>query len=323
MSDYQVSRATTLSRFLSRQNIQAWRIPILITNNAVLVSRRRTRVLPLVPQTRLMANDLVRIIEPLPSAASTALARAVATQAKDLSFIPGTSPFDEQYKNVMRARPSTHLISDRSIASLSDFVRALGQSTEISSPIRHLLIHSHANDEGLLFIQLATGNSREIVYEDLEEASRTGRIRIASEYLEPRPLDQSGNTIAPEIMIRGCRIGLAVPFLRQLKTALGGQFNVSAPKYFMAVAQYTRPAGYLEYLAYGFTITSKTRIRTKSLALRAFAAGGFTRYDGSSVTHQNLSRWIPRNIRRTQRVTTRVISPISGSLGCRNSGSFA
>ncbi len=313
MADFLVDRPGALGPFLRRQGVQRWRISILIAHSGVLVMRQGTRVTPLAEDTRLAENDLVRMIEPPPAAVTAALAREATQHARDLAFVPGTSGFDEQMKNVMRHRPQTNLFADTLITSLRGFISALGRSDQVTHPIRHLLIGSHANPEGLLFMQLDTLGAGHITYEQLEEAARTRRIEIAAEHLEPRPEDASGQSVPAQVHIHGCRIGMAPPYLRKLKEALGNRYPVSAPKYFQVAAEHVRPAGYVEYLAYSFTIARPTAFRNRAAAVTAFSTAGFTRYDGTPVPPQAWARWVPDRIARTSRLRVSAISPIGNT----------
>lgn len=307
MEDFLVDRPGALGRFLRRQGIQRWRVPILLQHGGVLVARRHTRVTRLAETTWLDEGDLVRMIEPLPPAVAAALARTATREARDLAFVPGTSSFDEQLKNVMRHRPATVLFADAAVTSLRGFIAALGRSDQVTHPIRHLLLGSHANPEGLLFMQLDLGDAGHITYEQLEEAVRSRRLEVAPELLEPRPQDTNGQNVAAHVHIHGCRIGMAPPYLRKLKEALGNRCPVIAPKYFQAAAQHVRPAGYLEYLAYSFSIARPTRFRNRAAAITAFAGAGLTRYDGTLVAPRSWSDWIAERMTATSRTRVHAI----------------
>ncbi|MBI3897487.1 MAG: hypothetical protein HY308_04220 [Gammaproteobacteria bacterium] len=312
MADYIVDGTARLDRFLRQQDVQAWRIPILIAHDGVRVFRAGTAVTPISATTALEDGDTVRVVDPPPSSVTTALQQEADNNARDLAFVPGTSAYDRRMQQLMGVRTDTVLFSDTLVDSLRGFVRALGRSDQITHPIRHLLISSHTNPEGLLFMKLDTLGANHITYEDLEAAVRGNTLTIASPLLDPRPNDATtGQPIAAQVLIRGCRIGQAVPYLRKLKEAFGNTLPVVAPKHFHVVAQQSRPAGFAEYMAYGFTQARAAAFRNKAAAVRAFGAAGFTRIDGTPVPARSWGEWIPRRITSTQSLTTRVISPIT------------
>lgn len=312
MTDFVVDAPRGLESFLRRQGVQRWRIPILLAHGGVVVLRRGAALTAPARDTRLDEGDVVRVLEPPPAAAAAALAHAARHDAHDLAFVPGTTEFEETMRGLMRHRPRTALFDHALVDHLRGFVAALGRSDSVTHPIRDLIIGSHANREGRFFIKPDLLEPDDITYEVLEEAVRNRRFTVAGEHLEPRPFGDDGAPLAPRILIRGCRIGNAPAYLRKLKEAFGHRYAVVAPKHFHVVARHLRPAGFVEYLAYGFTLSRPRPFRTRALAVAAFAGAGFTRIDGAPVPSGRWGEWLPASITRNARSRVAVRSPVTG-----------
>jgi len=313
MADFQVDASTRLDRFLRSQGFQPWRVPVLVSSGGVRVLRGGSVITLSGPETSLQQNDVVRVVEPAPQSVVTALQTAANTSARDYAFVPGTTAFDRRMAGLMDHRPQTIRIDDPLVDSLSGFIRALGRNAAVTAPIRHLVVASHANPEGLLFLKLTTLDAAHVTYEDLEASVRARSLNVDPALLQPRPQDSAGTAIAAQFLVRGCRIGTAPAYLRKLKEALGNAIPVIAPKHFHIVAQLTRPAGFVEYMGYSFAFTRPSQLRDRPAVLAAFQAGAFPRIDGSTVPVRSWNDWVPRNPHQTgeQEVAAAVLNPVT------------
>lgn len=313
MADFQVDSSTRLDRFLRSQGFQPWRVPVLVSSGGVRVLRGGSLITLGGPETPLQQNDVVRIVDPPPQSVVTALQTAANTGARDYAFVPGTSAFDRRMAGLMDHRPQTTRLDDPLVDSLSGFVRALGRNAAITAPIRHLVVASHANPEGLLFLKLTMLDPAHVTYEDLEGAVRARSLNVDQALLQPRPQDSSGSPIPAQFLVRGCRIGNAPAYLLKLKEALGNALPVIAPKHFHIVAQLTRPAGFVEYMGYSFAFTRPAQLRDRAAVLAAFQAGAFSRIDGSPVPARSWDDWVPRNPHQAgeQEVAATVLNPVT------------
>jgi hypothetical protein len=315
--NFPVYSATTLGRFLLREvKLQQWRIPYLIQCKGVRVYRDRAFIKINGPDTRLKDGDFVQVDDPLSEACTKALAAIPAADYRDYAFVPGKTAFDLQMAGVLDNRPRTIRINNASIDSLAGFIRALGSETAITSPIRHLIVASHANPEGKLFIRLAILAAAEITFEDLEASVKDKSLLIDSRLLEPRPKDDGGNPVAATFLIRGCRIGTALPYLKKLKEALGNTITVIAPKHFHDAAQQSKPAGFVEYMSYSFPIYRPKSFSNQGEAVKAFTGAGFTRIDGQPVSAKLWPGWIPTkelNKQGNNSVPATIVSPITNA----------
>jgi hypothetical protein len=318
MANFTVTTASLLGSFLRQNGVQQWRIPVLTGCGGVRVIRDRAFIQLNGAETRLQQNDLVQIVDPLPDACAAALRRIPAADFRDYAFVPGTSPFDLKMAGVMDHRPQTIRINDPLIDSLAGFIRAFSSSALITNPIRSLVIASHANPEGLLFLALTIASPNRISFEDLEAAVNSKLLVVAPNLLEPRPNDSTGSPIAAAFLIRGCRIGSTLPYLRKLKEALGNNITVIAPKHFHIAAQNTRPAGFVEYMGYNFAINRPRPFANRAATITDFSTAGFTRIDGQPVPARLWSTWLPARDREInqvgeQQIPTTIISPITNA----------
>jgi hypothetical protein len=311
--DYQVDHSTTLDVFLGRQGVQAWRIPVLVANGGALVSRNGSFITLAGPTTRLLGRDTVRVVDPPPTAVVNALQSAANSGARDYAIVPGTSPFDVKMAGVMDHRPSTIRLASTVADSLAGFVRAL-RTDSITAPIRHLIVCSHANPEGILFLKLDTLNAAHVTYQDLETAVTSRMLVVDGALLQPRPRDAAG-PVAATFLVRGCRIGTAPVYLAKLKEALGNGLPVIAPLHFHIAAQQTRPPGFVEYMCYGFSLNRPQQLADKAAVVRAYQAGAFTRIDGRPVPARSWPDWVPRNPHAAaqQDVAATVLNPITNA----------
>lgn len=285
MADFTVTQPDKLADFLGRAaQLQPWRIPFLIALDAITVMRGSSSLPSLQASTQLLTDDEVSLLSPLPALLPD------PTDFRDYCFVPGTDPVSRALAALMRARPQSVLLS--SMTDLKSFVDGLS-GAEIKGPIRHIYVGSHANDAGDLFMALdpSSPQGSAIEFEDLEQAEKSGALKIDPKLLEPRPADvaplglatssagelvlQPGLSSLPEnaqFRVRGCRIGKAKPFLFQLKKALGGSIAVNAPKHFDALADWSNPAGSFEYMEFDLQLRRTQQLKTSKEAVAAFVA---------------------------------------------------
>jgi hypothetical protein len=322
MADFTVDTGGTLESRLTRNGIQAWRAPVLIASNAVKVWRNKAFITVTGPTMKVESGDVIRIADPLPPGAIKALQAAADKNASDYAFVPGTSPFDLKMAGVLDNRPRTIRIKDPLVDSLKGFIAALSKNRAITAPIRDVIIASHANPEGFLFMKLDLLGAGEITYEDLEAAVKAKSLVIDSAWLEPRPRDASATAIPARFLVRGCRIGTPFPklkdqhpYLTKLKQALGNKVPVFAPKHFHVGAEQSAPAGFVEYMSYSFPLRRPKRIANQALVIKAFQNGGFTRIDGKPVPAKLWAGWVPPNphAKYEQKVDATVLNPITNA----------
>jgi hypothetical protein len=302
--DLIVDSDTRLDRFLRRNRIQMWRIPILVAKGGVKVFRGNGKEVPLKDaKTRVDANDRVRLISPLPSACVQALQKEANTNWRDYAIVPGSTPFDKQLAKFVQARDKTTLIKDPSMLNLRGFFDGLATSDQIVNPVRHLLIVGHGGMTGAFHIALFAGFQDVVVtYEDLEKALKDKSLIMDLSLMMPRPVEKTGKS-QPNLRLLGCSIGGEVPFMKKFKEALGGQIVLVAPKHFLIGATLVNPPGECAYMDYNFTVYfpslgPKDPARKKADVVAAFVkksnSGDFKREDKNAVPKKAWNEWVPK-----------------------------
>lgn len=318
MTDYVVDRPMALDTFLRKKDFQAWRIEVLVECGAIkLFSEGAERPLKRGIKTHVDVDDIVRIPRPLPDHCQKAMKKRVDTDFRDYAWIPGTSKFDKLMATTLEHRPNTIRIKEASITTLVQFVKMLENSTLVTHPVRHLVLGSHANNEGQLKLPLTGGTGKFIDWEDLEAVIKSKSLKLDDEWFQPRPHEKNQQApTAYHLLIRGCRIGTERVYLRKLREALGGRIVISAPKHFDGVAkQNVRPKGFVEYLAYSFSTNSPTPLKTKDAVVKALlATPGLKLIDNSPIPEKKWRDWVPSNpeVKFEQEELTSVMSPVTG-----------
>jgi hypothetical protein len=231
----------------------------------------------------------------------------------DYGFAPGASAYDGLMRHLLDDRPNTDLISLRAVRTVADFFQHLEATAAIPKPVGNLLIASHGNDSGWMQIDLDGALAVDTQYEVVEQAVTSGSVTLPKDLYH----NADGTVAATTIQIRGCRIGVAEPFVDKLKEAFGGDVPVGAPKHFHVVfpGNYANGlGGMFEYLAYSFKIVRRDPFGAaeRGQLVAAFAGAGFTLIDGSAVPGNRWDKWVP-SARRMNRTRTR--TAISVPLG--------
>ncbi len=271
---------------------------------------------------RVDVGDVVTVPDRLPQACSRALDNPPDADFRNYAFVPGTTGFDNEMREFMRLRPHTTIFADPLVDNLVAFLRALQSNPAITNPIRHIIIASHANPEGNLQMSLDSTADRVIEFEDLDGLSGASSITIPAQgVLDPRPKDSSGRAVDAVFHVRGCRIGNAIPFMRLLKSKLGGRVKVTAPKHMDVMSRHVNPDGRVERMSYGFQVNNPTAFRNSREARAGFDAKGFTLIDNTRVPTARWGDWVPRTLPRIRsgrsqwaevNVDTRMGNPVTG-----------
>ncbi len=284
MPQWQIQQPSSLGHALRGQGVAQWKIPVLIDSGAIQVFRGNTQLTLRGEATHVRMYDLVRLLDPLPAAATAALQKAADSSCRDYALVTGTSPYDKEMARLLDARPETIRVKNPLLLDLARFVTALGTSREATHPIRHLLPASHGNEEGHFWLRVGSMN-RGIDYGDLVALVASKAIVIDDKMLEPRPTDPKTKAPIPaRFIMRGCRIGHKEKFVRKLKEALGNKTPVAAPLHFHLATPIRKPhPGHIEYLAYSFEYFSPTRVKDRRALITAMAGKAFPRIDKKPV----------------------------------------
>lgn len=238
----------------------------------------------------------------------------------DYAFAPGkpgrervvTTVYDRLAQRMLDRRPNTTRIPRRrSIQCLHDFVQHLINAPSVPKPIEDILIGGHANDSGEWFVPLHRRQRGPTTYELLEDSYTDPSKEIS---LPPSIFGlNEGDPPTQYVHLKGCNIGRSLPFLGNIIFAMG-PINVTAPKHFHYL-YYHRHYGVFESMQYQYRVLSPTRITDRAALIAAFMATNPQYYDGTAVPESDLTPWIPRNIRRTQKFN--IHAPLGLVLGRR------
>lgn len=329
-----------LDLFLKRETgFQQWRILALLKCGALELTRGGTKSTLTKEDHKLKAGDTIELQSPLSQPCQNALTNIPQTGFRDYVFA-NPKPADAYEKFVIRylqLRPQTVVLSNTSVSALASFIKALGKDDRVRHPIRHLVIASHASRSGLLALNLHGASAAKVItYEDLETAASGTYLKIDPQLLEPRPKDASGNAIPAQVHIKGCNIGnpIALPFLQLLKKALGGQFGLTAPKFFhslKAVSHTIRRGRTVvsstlveiwEFFSYEFVLYRTSPFGSKTDAVTEFEAAfkanpNAQRIDSVPVPKSDWERWIPSTMPGENKVGT-VNVPVTSTLSSKS-----
>jgi hypothetical protein len=240
----------------------------------------------------------------------------------DFGFAP--APKKDQHSADLRSmfelRANTRLIKvARGITSVRGFIQHLSTASSVARPVGDLLLGMHANDEGELKIPLFAGQGGDWAkFEALETSLSDPKKSIA---IPDATIGfTAGDPITHALHLKGCNIGLAPKFLVKLKEALGGNVNVTAPKFFHGTTP--EPQGAFEYLGYYFAlrrpdlfIDPTTKKPDRAKALSEFDTAQFPLIDNSIVPTADWAKIIPAN--PNAEIRKHVTSKLGTSFGKR------
>lgn len=220
----------------------------------------------------------------------------------DQAFAPGTSDFDVLAREALALRrpegqtaPTTQVLSTS--GTLEGFLRELAASpVRVQRPVPEIILLSHASETGWLEMALTDEERNEQQWDTLTRAGTT--LNIPDEVLK-----DGGGTLHPAIVrVRGCRIGIANPFLRKLKGALKNVSTLIAPRHFQAASDWkdeTRTiVGRLEFLMYCFEsypkrpVSPPPKSTPRQSIIDTFKADQHVRVDGAVVPDDQWGRWL-------------------------------
>lgn len=193
------------------------------------------------------------------------------------------------------ARGNTTLVSPSGATSIEDFFNSLVSS---SLTAEDLVVGSHASDEGFLFLALDSSHTAlPIKFEDLQAVQTSGTIKIPASVRGPDT----------KFHVKGCAIGSddSLPFLTLLKQVLDNPAQVTAPKFFHGLYEFTR-VGIFEFMGNDFRIVSKDAFPTRAALVAAFQAAGLTLLDGSAVPAADIDKWVKRTLQLKPAVSHKV-----------------
>jgi hypothetical protein len=218
----------------------------------------------------------------------------------DQAFIaaPVTTGSDEDnmfYKNLRNAmeerRPTNATVPTTKIfqegGTLEDCLKSMSTSPSLDRPVNELVLVSHASETGWMEMALTDDLRQTTQYEDLDAAKTA--INIPETILQ-----KDGATQKAKVRVKGCRIGLSLPFVDHLKIALGPVDTITTSKHFHGGADWKKndeTEGYIEYLVYCFESYSLSPITKLGDAIALLKGDGHKYFDASSVPDTKWKEW--------------------------------
>jgi hypothetical protein len=222
----------------------------------------------------------------------------------DYAFDPRSTRYDKVIRTMFSYRPNTTVVQGPGLNTVEDFFNNLANN--VSTPLTNVLLGSHGNEAAQMALEFVDGFGY-TSYEALEFAINgviKRQCQLVDKIINPRPQDSSHQPIPAFVFIKGCRIGIAVPFLQKMKEVINGlsttQIGVSAPKFFYELYSKT-PQGIFECFLYDFHAYMNKPFTTKAdlIAELKKPKYGYKDIYGTSITDNQWNGWIPRNIRKT------------------------
>ena len=229
----------------------------------------------------------------------------------DYGFAPGGTGYDRLARLLLKRKPNTVVVHQQGIRDVEAFIDHLNTDVNITKPLGDILIVSHGNASGWMAIDLDSSSvdpdgtpAKRTTYEVLEQSvavnPHTVEIPAALHDSQPDP-------VPFDVHIRGCRIGQARPFVEKLKEAFVRASSVTAPRHFHFAGgigssrkRLTKYGSY-EYLSYAFELSRRSKLKSRTQAVNAFHAQGFTFIDGSAIPKARWKRWIQKKLKRRTR----------------------
>ena len=168
-------------------------------------------------------------------------------------------------------------VSRPPVQTLGDFITFINTDPSVTQPIGNIFVGAHSNAQGFIVLQMTAGQAEgsNSSYETIEKATLTGALAINNTVIGPTPA-------AHFFHFKGCSIGRNVALLNEWKLALGGQIQVTAPRFNHGL--YTDQFnGVWEYMTYDFMVTSPTPIKDRDTLIQQFQNAKFTYVESGAV----------------------------------------
>ncbi|HME97882.1 MAG TPA: hypothetical protein VKN16_27075, partial [Methylomirabilota bacterium] len=104
MPDWRIQKPSSLRHALRGRGLVEWQIPVLIDSGAIQLFRGTTQIqLTKGPLTHVDQFDVVRLLDPLPKTATTALQTAADTTCRDYAVVPGVgrTKYDDELAKLL------------------------------------------------------------------------------------------------------------------------------------------------------------------------------------------------------------------------------
>lgn len=269
------------------------------------------------PDRVLEPGQKVYVDRPYPPACRKAFERIPSSDYVDYGFAPGTGSFEDAIRAVLQAKAGVRVIEGpQNLVDIFRFLRFAAPR-----PIRSIYLGAHSWIGGRLSIRATpTSSPYGPDYDALQELHDSDLLGFTDAEVQPRPRDARGKTVPLDVHIRGCRLGIAKPWLELFKRALWSRVGdksavgrVTAPKHFQVAGRYDPPDGATEYMYYGFGASSPQRLTNRADIVRALHLAGHRTIDGKRVPYHSWNAWVPsKGFDAEHSGKTQIVLPLDG-----------
>jgi hypothetical protein len=317
MPTYPVNQnQTSVGEFLRQRSISPriqnpnTRVPELLQCHGVVhYTRSGTRTVVSDESFQVERGDFLVVADVCATGESQTI--VAAFQSSDFAFVIPRDTFGTNAENYMNRRPETRtIVSSGTINSLDAILSTIISGPLITTPIKDILIVSHANGGGFLFMKLRNNSqSDRISYDELENFfNEQNRPQMNSRYIRDNA----------NIYIRGCNIGKESRFLSLIKRLFGNNVTVTAPKHIdrFAFITYGSTTHRYENMLYHFIIYNRTALANKQQVVDAFynRTPSFEDVFNHSITEAQFDSWVPQNINNNSTANHPCSNPIDNHL---------
>jgi hypothetical protein len=222
----------------------------------------------------------------------------------DFAFDPRGTKYDVTIRKMFSLRKDTTVVQQQFINTVDDFFNYLANN--VSTPLTNILLGSHGNEAGQMALEFTDGfgfTSYEALVFCIKGFKR--KCQLVDKIINPRPLDPTTHQPIPAfIFIRGCRIGVAVPFLQKMKEVVNGlsttPVSISAPKFFIEL--YDQAQGIFECFLYDFHAYMNTPFTTRDALIAELKLAKYSYKDiyGTAITDAQWQDWVPKDFKKTK-----------------------
>ena len=193
-------------------------------------------------------------------------------------------------------------VTQASFPIVSNFITFLNTDSSVTRPIGNIYLGAHAAGDGTVTIQMIPKQPKEhgkyfADYEILERAADSGVLLINNATIGPDPKQHFFH-------FKGCNIGRAPVFLEKWQAVMGGQIQITAPRFNHGAFNDGR--GVWEFMLYEFVVTSPTPLEDRDALIQEFQKKKFSYVEteaggslqpGPPVPDDVWDGWLPNTIK--------------------------
>jgi hypothetical protein len=162
------------------------------------------------------------------------------------------------------------------LGNLQDILKWVDDKAQAQRPSAVIIVsHAWPHAMSIPFVPKQKGQSTYTKLVDLQPPSTA--FKLPPRFAQP----PSGGQPRTTLIVKGCRIGKSEPYMRLLKTLLGGEVEVRAAQHYEYFINIDKI--FVDFLAYSLEIHRKAPIAGHQALVNEFTSAGFNRYDNSPL----------------------------------------